>query len=228
MHFHLPKPLHGWREFGGEVGIIVLGVLIALSAEQVVESIHSRQEVRDTRKALDAELSRDLGAYAFRVSERGCAQARVDELERWAKSMAEGQPLTLTKEVMQPIFFSINTSVWQATNGDAAARMPLEPKLAYAALYDAMRTYDEVARNEADSWTTVGDYAGSTDLTREELHQVHHALLDLRADDQMLDVFGSRFGEFAAKLNIRPKEHIERGVGFRIDPAVRELCQPLL
>jgi hypothetical protein len=29
MHFHLPKPLHGWREFAGEVGIIVVGVLIA-------------------------------------------------------------------------------------------------------------------------------------------------------------------------------------------------------
>ena len=30
MHFHFPKPLHGWREFVGEVGIIVIGVLIAL------------------------------------------------------------------------------------------------------------------------------------------------------------------------------------------------------
>jgi len=30
MHFRLPKPLHGWREFAGEVGIIVIGVLIAL------------------------------------------------------------------------------------------------------------------------------------------------------------------------------------------------------
>ena len=38
MHFHLPKPLHGWREFAGEVGIIVLGVGIALSAEQIVEA----------------------------------------------------------------------------------------------------------------------------------------------------------------------------------------------
>ena len=31
MHFHLPKPLHGWREFAGEVAIIVIGVLIALA-----------------------------------------------------------------------------------------------------------------------------------------------------------------------------------------------------
>lgn len=28
MEVHLPKPLHGWREFVGEVGIIVLGVLM--------------------------------------------------------------------------------------------------------------------------------------------------------------------------------------------------------
>jgi hypothetical protein len=34
MHVHLPKPLHGWRAFAGEVGIIVLGVLIALEPLQ--------------------------------------------------------------------------------------------------------------------------------------------------------------------------------------------------
>ena len=32
MHFHLPKPLHGWRAFAGEVGIIVIGVLILATA----------------------------------------------------------------------------------------------------------------------------------------------------------------------------------------------------
>ena len=228
MHFHMPKPLHGWREFGGEVGIIVIGVLIALSAEQVVESLHWRHEVRETRKALDSELSRNLGAYAFRVSERGCAQARVNELDRWTRSMAEGRPLKLKKDVTEPIFFAINTSVWQATNGDAAARMPLEPKLQYAAMYDAMRAYDEVARDEANAWTTVSDYAENADLTRAELHDVHHAILDLQFDDKMLDVFGSRFRDFAAKLNIRSKEHLERGIDAQVGPAVRELCQPLL
>jgi hypothetical protein len=32
MQFHLPKPLRGWRAFVGEVGVIVLGVLVALGA----------------------------------------------------------------------------------------------------------------------------------------------------------------------------------------------------
>ena len=56
MHFHLPKPLHGWREFAGEVGIIVLGVLIALGFEQVVEDVHWRGEVREAKAALAAAL----------------------------------------------------------------------------------------------------------------------------------------------------------------------------
>ena len=40
--FRLPKPLHCWREFAGEVAIIVMGVLIALGAEQVVISFNDR------------------------------------------------------------------------------------------------------------------------------------------------------------------------------------------
>jgi hypothetical protein len=55
MHFHVPKPLHGWREFAGEVGIIVIGVLIALGAGQVVEWLHDRQVAEDARENVRAE-----------------------------------------------------------------------------------------------------------------------------------------------------------------------------
>ena len=60
MHFHLPKPLHGWRQFAGEVGIIVLGVLIALGAEQVVETLHWRHEVSLFRSSVDHEIANNL------------------------------------------------------------------------------------------------------------------------------------------------------------------------
>jgi len=28
MQIQLPKPLHGWREFAGEVGVVLLGLLL--------------------------------------------------------------------------------------------------------------------------------------------------------------------------------------------------------
>ncbi len=64
MHFHLPKPLHGWREFLGEVGIIVIGVLIALSAEQTIEWLHWRHEARLAREALAFDFRRIIGEAA--------------------------------------------------------------------------------------------------------------------------------------------------------------------
>jgi hypothetical protein len=33
MHIHKPKPLHGVREFLSEIGVIVVGVLIALGLD---------------------------------------------------------------------------------------------------------------------------------------------------------------------------------------------------
>lgn len=55
MHLHRPKPLHGWRELLLEIGVIVVGILIAIGLEQTVEFLHHRFE----RNQLETELRRD-------------------------------------------------------------------------------------------------------------------------------------------------------------------------
>jgi hypothetical protein len=82
MHFHLPRPLHGWRAFVGEVGIIVIGVLIALGAEQVVEGVRDREQVRHGEESLRDNFARfvtfaaELDAYA------PCVTARAGQLRQ--------------------------------------------------------------------------------------------------------------------------------------------------
>ena len=80
MHFHLPKPLHGWREFAGEVGIIVIGVLIALGAEQVVSALHDRREAQLTRRALADEIAVSAADAVERVALEDCLRNRIGEL----------------------------------------------------------------------------------------------------------------------------------------------------
>src|SRR3954467_9785381 len=75
MHFHLPKPLHGWREFAGEVGIIVVGVLIALAAEQVVEAWRWHERAAEGRERLRAEV----GHAFLLVEERNAVRQCIDE-----------------------------------------------------------------------------------------------------------------------------------------------------
>lgn len=81
MHFRLPKPLHGWRAFVGEVGIIVIGVLIALGAEQVVEGIHLKQETSDARDQIRRELAGDYVLSEERRQVRACLDRQIDVLE---------------------------------------------------------------------------------------------------------------------------------------------------
>jgi len=79
MHFHLPKPLHGWREFAGEVGIIVIGVLIALGAEQGVEALHNRAQVHEAIDKLHAESMENRAALQF--SQAGL-QRSISEIDQ--------------------------------------------------------------------------------------------------------------------------------------------------
>lgn len=67
MEVHKAKPVHSWRALLNEVGVIVLGVLIALSAEQTVEALHWRHKVELAEASLDAQLARDL---AFAAEQR--------------------------------------------------------------------------------------------------------------------------------------------------------------
>jgi hypothetical protein len=100
MHFHLPKPLHGWREFVGEVGIIVLGVLIALAAEQVVQNFRDHRVATQTRDSVTDEIDNDLTALQLRKSAEPCIGRGPGELhalvEEWSGKRCNAQQTSIT------------------------------------------------------------------------------------------------------------------------------------
>jgi len=115
MHFHLPKPLHGWREFLGEVGIIVLGVLIALAADALIEHAGWREKVRlaDTNMRVEIERNR-TNAAQYAILEP-CAD-RV--LDRMTIDLVNGNTADLNK--LHAIGEPFVTEAWTATAWEAA------------------------------------------------------------------------------------------------------------
>ena len=56
MEVHAPDhPVHSWRDVFTHLGIVTVGLLIALGLEATVEWIHHRHQVRETREALEIE-----------------------------------------------------------------------------------------------------------------------------------------------------------------------------
>ena len=228
MHVHLPKPLHGWRAFVGEVGIIVLGVLIALGAEQFVESLHWRHQVHETRRAIDAEASHDLAVLQFRLNLRECVTQRLSELDRWSRALGSGKPLKLRKPIDAPIYFAVRTAVWDSTTGEVSSRMPLDAKLDYASLYGAMKTLADVLNEEQTHWSTLESYGDNHDLDRRELHEVQFAIKNLEGDNDLLHAFEVRANEFGAKLDLKPEADMEGRLKQRTAGINRQFCSPLL
>ncbi|MDB5692911.1 MAG: hypothetical protein JWO81_1974 [Alphaproteobacteria bacterium] len=225
MHIHLPKPLHGWRAFVGEVAIIVLGVLIALTAEQLVERHRWFSEVRETRLAADQELAHDLGVFEHRLGQQACVENRLQDLERWLQSWRDGRPLTLKAPIGSPPAYGLHFNVWDATAGEARAHMELQTKLAYAGLYDVLKNFGTQRDRERDSWAGLSDYDQAAQLDHQDLLKIRGLISRIRAFNNNVPGFAPYVEKPAATLGIRsdlgpqPQASVRAGIVF---------CQRLL
>ena len=158
MHFHLPKPLHGWREFAGEVGIIVIGVLIALGAEQVVETLSWHVHVGQAEAAMRTELSIDDGAQAeTRILLSPCIAKHLQQLEIGLIAERDRSVRFAPPIVAAPVFRTWDDNAWHAAvSSGATAHMSTRRMGEWSAAYAFIPDMNEVAIRESDDW---GDLA---------------------------------------------------------------------
>jgi hypothetical protein len=226
MHVHLPKPLHGWRAFAGEVGIIVIGVLIALGAEQGVEDIHSRAEVKETRTALDAELAHNLAAFQGRLRIEPCVQARLAELERILDREPGRVPLRHALE--SALTINLEFAVWDAATGEARSLIPLKPKLQYAQLYDVFRHYERLRDRESDQWAQLTDLDLNTQLSTQEVKQAKVTIKRMRRLDQLLPAYASYIERSTGPLGIQPDTNVDAPARALMESNRAKFCSRLM
>jgi hypothetical protein len=114
MHFRLPKNLHGWGDFGREVTIVVIGVLIAISLDQWVEHRHWVQKIDRAEGAMRLELTQDDGPQAFvRLAIAPYLDSSIGQLEAAADS-APAPRIRQMADSYQPPF-----RTWDAQGGAA-------------------------------------------------------------------------------------------------------------
>ena len=216
MHVHLPKPLHGWREFAGEVGIIVLGVLIALGAEQVVETIHERHEVDQLRQSLRAELADSRARWENMRAADACATRRLDTLAHWLATA----PPNATIQRPYPLFlWSMHSSAWDiARSNPAINRLPLQERLTFASLYaaiDNFRGYFDIQRANVIQLSGLFATANQPENRRQIPFLLYKAGADLRMRQTNYPYLFARFDA----LRIAPDRH---ELTVKIDP--NQLC----
>lgn len=171
MHFHLPKPLHGWRELVGEIGIIVIGVLIALGAEQLVEDWHWRGEVREADRRMRQDMSADLINAYERFMIDPCLRPRLGELR---DELLKNDPVwpgsrdhfanDLYKSGFPSVYRTPDRS-WQQTswltalNGEVLGHFKPDRVQQFAQLFDQVASFERTQSEEVAIAATLGDLA---------------------------------------------------------------------
>jgi hypothetical protein len=133
---HAPKPVHGWREFLKEFGIIVLGVLTALALEQLVEKLHQLEQARLAEHSMRLELGEDDGPQAYgRVVIEACLDGQIAQIHD-AAATASGDQLRKWAASYAPPFRSWDMEAWKVVvSSNVGAFMGPERLIDWSAAY---------------------------------------------------------------------------------------------
>jgi hypothetical protein len=153
MHFRLPKPLHGWREFAGEVGIIVLGVLIALGAEQIVERVHQQQEGVQAERVIRNEIGINLGRLESRTGIYDCVRRRLDEVQKLLDGTTSNPDFKSPGWIGRPQYWSFLNSRWEAESQAGRTALIDPGRLSqYGGMYNRMQNLLNEMDAEQSDW----------------------------------------------------------------------------
>ena len=190
--------MHGWREFLGEVGIIVVGVLIALGGEQVVESARWRTEVSEARETLNTQLAESLFASRELIKDSDCTNQKLDRLDA---AIERDRPQINDFTVGSLRLWS--TSAWDAAvSSGAVAHMAPEERSRYANLFAFTAALGEMNRQGFDTASdlqTLVSHPNLTDVSRDRLAQ---EISRLKGLNRMLTLGAGQWIESAKPFNI--------------------------
>jgi len=215
MEIHRSKhPVHGWREFLKEVGIIVLGVLIALGAEQAVEWLHWRQQVELTEEALQHEVRFNLRfAYERRVDEQ-CQNGRIAHLRdkllqhgsRWTSDSVpvSGRGRFYDPPAMPLVYRTpdrpYETEVWDiALPGTALTHMPRDRAAFYAKVYDNVSYLRAAQAREEELWPKLAPLGFDRTLSAAERTAFLSTLSELARLNQAMAGSGGQLIDEASR-----------------------------
>ena len=204
MHFHLPKPLHGWREFFGEVGVVVLGILIALGGEQIVEKVHERIVAQEAREQVNQELATDFAVLGNRVRSEPCIARRIEDVMALL-AVAGTSKYVAPSWISQPNDWDNQTGRWQAASQSGrAALLSQAEQITYSFAFSQIAALQAAQSDEAEQWAHLAALQGVANPSSGMIDAARVALVKARHDDRGITIRIAQSSRALRKLGIAP------------------------
>ncbi len=203
MHFHLPKPLHGWRAFAGEVGIIVVGVLIALAFGQIVQSFNERRNAEQAREAVRAEVRENLWWLQVRADYEPCIHTMLGKLDGVLARARNGQPTPRLTDVGFPVHSKITSLRWDANaQAGRASLFSGDEQRNLGNMYFTTEEFRSSQEAEETLWAKLGFLNGLDHFTPLDAHDLSVLLAEAHYRNFRAELDIERGRQWASKLGL--------------------------
>jgi hypothetical protein len=183
------RPPHGWSAVIWELVIVVVGVLVALWAGQLVQNWEWKTKVAAAQESMRSELLSDNGPQIYqRAVMHPCAQAKLDDI----RAAVEGGKSR--NEISQLIsgywlqFLTYDTlALDAATASDVLAHMPKQKLDALVDAYAVIPSMDRNGDKEEDNMARLRSLRRTGGpLSQQEAAEVVAAVEALRNNDDAM------------------------------------------
>ena len=224
MRLQLPGGSRTWGKYVAELLIVAAGVALGLAATQWAEDRQVRSQVNDAYDVLSDELGDNLTSMRHREAIQPCVRRRIADLRRWLERQSRGGGTPLPPDIGTPGVLIILDSVWDVSkSGQVVAKMPLEVRRRYAAVYDLFEDFENFQQLEREVWFSLGDYGGVSELTLAERARLNGLVSRAAVYDEALSNTFPTIVSDLAKLKVEPPGQAPDISSIR----KRAICQPM-
>ena len=222
------RPLDGWRRFFGEVGIIILGVLVALGLGAIATEIAWRTDVRQSRDALSYELGEAIGQGRERVNVAPCIEGRLDQLARIVSDAKRDGRLPPLGDIKQPPWRTWNSGIWDsAVAARTASHFPRKEAIGLVSFYEFVGMLRTVNARELDAWTRLHTLVGpGRRFGPEVAARMHAAIGEARFLHRFMALSSIRADQIASAYTLRHDDRTAREYSDKPLSAA-QICGPI-
>lgn len=225
MHFHLPQPPQGWRVITWDVAVVVAGVLIALGAQQVADSLNWSTKIHAQRESLDKDVAEGIGSVILRLKWQHCVDRRLGEFDAMFEQRKNGEPINVVGKVGLPYTVWSNVPTYDTAVDDGTlAHMRLEDRRYYDNVVENIRGIFALERQEYAIWLRLQRLDHPERMTESDWADMRGTVGEARALNERLRL-NVPYTAGLLRKGARPSDETSQLNGEAWGDA---LCRPLL
>jgi hypothetical protein len=213
-----PKPMHSFREFLSEIGVVVLGIIIALGGEQLIEHLRDSHKATEARAGIRDEISMNVAVLLSRYSTQPCIDRRIDDVAHFLDG-SDTPNYVAPSWLGRPQIWEMLHARWQVVS--QAGRAPLlapEEQAGYGFVYALFADIGADEDREQIAWARMRAIEGLPHPSGAIKDEVRLALQEARLTNWdikgLSNLVQSKAAEMAVAKRAIPRQQADTGICF--------------